>query len=352
MNISRDDRLEQAARWLVRSQDRDFTPEDKKLMAAWLEEDPANHEAFEEMGGIWEHIGVLEHVFAPEKEYKRQEIFVRHRKAERFTGLKALLSRFFEPKNRVVIAVAALAVLVLFCLPALRTYLYNQAETVHAYKTMIGEHKTLTLGDGSVLKMNVKSALSIRMSNKRRQVEMSEGEVFFVAAADTNRPFEVRTPNGMVRVLGTAFNVKSRSGRVAVDVERGQVLVRDDPKGPGDMRAGGVTLVAGQGVDIDPSGRLSRLRPSDMKQVLAWQNRQAFFKNTPLGEVLRELELYHDVRVKLAFPELESKGITGRFDIGNLDQTLEVIMAAASLNAQREADGTIVLYRKSVGSGE
>jgi transmembrane sensor len=118
------------------------------------------------------------------------------------------------------------------------------------------------------------------------------------------------------------------------------------------MRAGGVTLVAGQGVDIDPSGRLSRLRLSDMKQVLAWQNRQAVFKNTPLGEVLRELELYHDVRVKLAFPGLESKGITGRFDIGNLDQTLEVIMAAASLNTQREADGIIVLYRKSVGSKE
>ena len=345
MNISKNDRLEQAARWLVRSQDRDFTPEDKKLMAAWLEEDLANREAFEEMGSVWEHIGVLGYVFAPEKEYKRQEIFVRHRRDERFTGLKALLSRFSEPKNRVAIAMAAMAVLILLCLPVLRTYLYNQPETVHAYKTMIGEQKTLTLGDGSVLKMNVKSALSIRMSNKRRQVEMSEGEVFFVVAADTNRPFEVRTPNGLVRVLGTAFNVKSRSGRVAVDVERGHVLVKDAPKGPGDMRAGGVTLVAGQGVDIDPSGRLSRLRPSDMKQVLAWQNRQAVFKNTPLGQVLRDLEFYHDIRLKLASPELEAKGITGTFDMRDLNQTLEIIMAAASLKAEKEADGTITLYK-------
>ena len=345
MNISKNDRLEQATRWLVRSQDRDFTPEDKKLMAAWLEEDLANREAFEEMGGVWEHMGVLGHVFAPEKEYKRPKILVCHRKAERFTCLKALLSRFAEPKNRVVIAVATMAVLVLLCLPVFMTYFSEQAETFYAYKTATGEQKTLTLGDGSILKMNVKSTLSVRMSNKRRQVQMSEGEVFFVVAADTNRPFEVRTPNGMVRVLGTAFNVKSRSGRVAVDVERGHVLVKDAPKGPGDMRAGGVTLVAGQGVDIDPSGRLSRLRPSDMKQVLAWQNRQAVFKNTPLGEVLRELELYHDVRVKLAFPELEAKGITGTFDIGNLDQTLEVIIAAASLKAQREADGTIILYQ-------
>ena len=345
MNISKNDRLEQATRWLVRSQDRDFTPEDKKLMAAWLEEDPANREAFDEMGGVWEHMGVLGHVFAPEKEYKRPKIFVHHRKAERFARVKAVLSRFAEPKNRVVIAVSAMAVLVLFCLPVFMTYFSEQAETFYAYKTATGEQKTLTLGDGSILKMNVKSTLFVRMSNKRRQVQMSEGEVFFVVAADTNRPFEVRTPNGMVRVLGTAFNVKSRSGRVAVDVERGQVLVKDAPKSPGDMRAGGVTLLAGQGVDIDSSGRLSRLRPSDMKQVLAWQNRQAVFKNTPLGEVLRELELYHDVRVKLAFPELESKGITGTFDMRDLNQTLEVIMAAASLKAEKQADGTITLYR-------
>ena len=337
MNIAKDDRLEQAARWLVRSQDKDFTPEDKKRMTAWLDEDPANYEAFQEMRRIWEHIGVLTPIFAP--------ISIHPHKAKRFAGLKALLSRFAKPKNRLAIAVAALAVLVLLCLPVFRTYFSEQAVTVHAYKTATGEQKTVTLSDGSVLRMNVRSALSVSMSKRERQVELNEGEVFFVVASAPDRPFEVRTPNGLVRVLGTAFNVKSRTGRVAVDVQNGRVLVRDAPSGTGDMRVRGVTLVAGQGVDIDPSGRLSRLRPSDMKQVLAWQNRQALFKNTPLGEVLRDLELYHDVRVKLAFPELEAKGITGSFDMGNIDQTLEVIMAAASLKAEKEADGTITLYK-------
>jgi ferric-dicitrate binding protein FerR (iron transport regulator) len=47
----------------------------------------------------------------------------------------------------------------------------------------------------------------------------------------------------------------------------------------------------------------------------------------------------------LACPELEVKGITGTFDMRNLDQTLEVIMAATSLKAERQADGTITLYK-------
>jgi ferric-dicitrate binding protein FerR (iron transport regulator) len=49
--------------------------------------------------------------------------------------------------------------------------------------------------------------------------------------------------------------------------------------------------------------------------------------------------------VKLACPELESKGITGTFDMCDLDQTLEVIMEATSLQAERQADGTITLYK-------
>ncbi len=338
MNIAKDERQEQAARWLVRSQDKDFTPEDKKRMAAWLDEAPANREAFVEMRKAWEHIGVLTPVLTP--------ISIHPYKAKKYAGVKAILSRFKESRNRAAIAVAAMAVMVLLCLPVFKTYFFEQAIAVHVYKTATGEQETLTLSDGSVLKMNAKSALSVRMRNLRRQVELNEGEVFFAVAVDPDRPFEVRTPNGLIRVLGTAFNVKSRSGRVAVDVERGQVLVKDAPKGTtGDMRAGRVTLAADQGVDIDPSGHLSRLRPSDMKQVLAWQNRQAVFKNTPLGQVLLELELYHDVRVKLACPELETKGITGTFDMRDLDQTLEVIMAAASLQAERQADGTITLYK-------
>jgi len=341
MNIAKDDRLEQAARWLVRSQDKDFSPQDKKRMTAWLEEDPANYEAFQEMRRTWEHMGVLTPAFAP--------ISIHARIAKRFAGVKATLSRFAEPKNRAAIAVAALAVLVLLCLPVFRTYFSEQAVTVHAYKTATGKQKTLTLSDGSVLKVNVRSALSVRMSNLLRQVELNDGEVFFAVAADPDRPFEVRTTNGLVRVLGTAFNVKSRSGRVAVDVQHGLVLVRDAPCGTGDMRVRGVTLLAGQGVDIDSSGHLSKLRPSDMKQVLAWQNRQAVFKNTPLGQVLRELELYHDVRINLACLEWGAKGITGTFDMRDLDQTLEVIMAAASLQAERQADGIITLYREVSG---
>jgi ferric-dicitrate binding protein FerR (iron transport regulator) len=85
MNIAKDERLEQAARWLVRSQDKDFTPEDKRRMHAWLNEAPANREAFEEMRKAWEHIGVLTPVLAP--------ISIHPYKAKKYAGVKTTLTR-------------------------------------------------------------------------------------------------------------------------------------------------------------------------------------------------------------------------------------------------------------------
>nr|WP_319396738.1 DUF4880 domain-containing protein [uncultured Desulfobacter sp.] len=67
MSLSRDERLEHAARWLVQAQDKPFTPEDRKMLEMWLEENPANRKAFEQMSDVWAHLGVLESVFAPEK---------------------------------------------------------------------------------------------------------------------------------------------------------------------------------------------------------------------------------------------------------------------------------------------
>ncbi|HIP82053.1 MAG TPA: DUF4974 domain-containing protein, partial [Desulfocapsa sulfexigens] len=197
-----------------------------------------------------------------------------------------------------------------------------------------------------VLEMNVGSFLSVRMDKQYRKVEMSDGEVFFQVSPDPDRPFEIRTSSGMVQVLGTTFNVKNRRGRVSVDVDHGKVQVNDNPRGSGDMRIKGTTLVSGQGVDINASGRLSELRTSNIKHVLAWQHQQAVYKNTPVGEVLHELEHYHNITINLIASELEGKGITGTFDMRNLDETLGAIVTAVSLKLNKEADGTIILYEE------
>ncbi len=356
MSLSRDERLEHAARRLVQAQDKTFTSEDRKMLEQWLEQDPANRKAFEEMNDVWAHLGVLEPAFAPEEKNDPRTVLTHQSEAwcgpERKTALKDLFNRFFKPNRKMAVACLSMALLVLCCLPVFKMNSVEPIETFFSYRTTTGEQKTVTLSDGSILRMNVSSAVSVCMSKNYRRVKMNNGEVFFTVKPDQDRPFEVRTSKGLVRVLGTAFNVKTRKGMVAVDVDHGKVQVKSEPKGPGDMRVRKVTLLSGQGADLDSTGRLKPVRSSNIEQVLAWQNHQVVFKNTPVSSVLRELSLYHNVNIKLALEDLGNKRVTGTFDMHNLEQTLKIIVTAASLKMEKDTNGTITLSGEPVVKGE
>ncbi|MCG8552245.1 MAG: FecR domain-containing protein [Desulfobacterales bacterium] len=348
MSLSWDDRLKHAARRLIQAQDKDFTSEDRKMLEKWLEEDPANRKAFEQMSDVWEHVGAVAPVFSSEEKYAPRAVLTGRRKAERKISPKALLNLFFRPNKKPAAAFISLVILVLFCLPVIKTQFVEPVKIFHAYTTATGEQKTVTLNDGSMLKMNVSSSISVCMTKGYRQVQMNNGEIFFTVKSDPGRPFEVRTSKGLVRVLGTAFNVKARKGLVAVDVDHGKVQVQNAPKGPGDMRLRTVTLRSGQGADIDSTGRVAPVRTSNIQQVLAWQQHQLVFKNTPLSSVLQELALYHKVNIKLALKDLGQKRVTGTFDMHNLEQTLRIIATAASLQMEKDTSGAITLSGEPV----
>ena len=137
-----------------------------------------------------------------------------------------------------------------------------------------------------------------------------------------------------------------------MDVDHGKVHIEGAPKGPGDMRARALTLLSGQGADIDPTGRLAPVRTSNIQQVIAWQQHKVVFKNTPLSSVLRELALYHKVNIKPALKDLGQKRVTGTFDMHNLEQTLRIIATAVSLKMEKDTNGTITLSGEPVVKNE
>ncbi len=104
MSLSRDDRLRHAARRLVQAQDKAFTSKDRKILALWLEKDPDNRKAFEQMSDVWEHLGAVAPVFAPEDKYDPRTVLTHQRGAERKTTLKALFDLFFRPNKKLAAA--------------------------------------------------------------------------------------------------------------------------------------------------------------------------------------------------------------------------------------------------------
>jgi len=345
--MSSDDHMERAARWLARSQDKSFSDADQQDLAAWLAEDPTNRQAFEEMNELWRQVGALEPAFADELDTTEMPQVAKDFDTETKSDHKNRFFHFFETRKKMSLA-AVMAMLVLLCLPVLNLTFFEQRGKVYVYSTATGEQKTITLNDGSVLSINVSSAFTVQMGKSSRRVVLNEGEVFFNVKPDPKRPFEVRTSKGLVRVLGTAFNVKNRKGVMAVDVDHGKVQVRDVPKAAGDRRVRALTLLSGQGADIDAGGHLAPIRTSCMEQVLAWRDHRVVFKKTPVSNVLQELALYHNADIKLAFDALGQKRVTGTFDMQNLEQTLRIIATAASLQIKKDTNGTITLSGRPV----
>ncbi|MEM9687654.1 MAG: FecR domain-containing protein, partial [Bacteroidota bacterium] len=89
---------------------------------------------------------------------------------------------------------------------------FSNKQTI-AIATQTGDRKKVTLPDGSTVILNAESSLTYpkNFTDSIRQVTLT-GEAFFDIKRNTTQPFIVKTEYLSVKVLGTAFNVKSYSG--------------------------------------------------------------------------------------------------------------------------------------------
>jgi ferric-dicitrate binding protein FerR (iron transport regulator) len=96
-------------------------------------------------------------------------------------------------------------------------------------RTEYGQKLTVSLPDGSIVKLNAGSSISYpaEFSGNKREVRFS-GEGFFEVAKDSSKPFIIESDGIFTKVLGTSFNLRSYSneGKINVAVVTGKVEVR------------------------------------------------------------------------------------------------------------------------------
>lgn len=223
-----------------------------------------------------------------------------------------------------------------------------------AYETKSAQILTVALPDapggldGSRLDLAPQSAVSAKLYRHVRSIEMLRGAVHFDVAHDAALPFEVRTREARIEVIGTAFTIRDRGGPVSVSVERGKVRVHvhplDDLNGspvPGPV----VDLVAGQGLAIQGS-RTETLDHADIENVAAWRQGWLVFENHPLSDALATINAYRTSPVDMADHKVGEMRLTGRFranDSAGLVAALPVILP---LSATTLPDGRVLLRKR------
>lgn len=195
------------------------------------------------------------------------------------------------------------------------------------YNSALGERKTIALPDESRVTLNAGSGLWVLpgYANNQRSVEL-KGEAFFEVQPGA-LPFVVKAADANIRVLGTRFNVDAYSTKLALQVAEGKVQLLGSGKA--------LVVPAGSGALLQ-SGEAPISIAGD-STAWAWKNGQLSFRNTPVSEVVAEIERHYGVRIK--YPEeLAQKRYTGTFDKLACDKVLGILSAAlgASFTLQEE----------------
>lgn len=215
-------------------------------------------------------------------------------------------------------------------------------EPYQVYKTAIGELSSVTLLDGSTLKINTNSEVKVSFSEAERTLDLLKGEVFFEVAKNPERPFVVNVGDEKVIAIGTAFSIDSNNGlSTEVLVTEGKVKVMRAIENAYDD----LFLTSGQQVMIvDNNPQL--LSDPDVDAMLAWRDGILIFQGESLAQAIKEINRYTELRLKIIDNNVTDISVGGFFKAGDTEQLLLILEQNFGVASQRVKD-EVLLYQAS-----
>lgn len=311
-----DPRKDAAVEWFLRRSVAPLSAKDAIAFEAWLDESPANREAYATVEEFWAGAAQLETL--PKFEGKRQTIL---RTIDRARATRR----------------AALAGVVAVALGVTGVGLYGlggpKPLATQSFKTALGQQATVTLPDGSVVTLNTDTTVRTRADPDRRLVYLDKGQAFFRVAKDPRHPFVVTAAGRTVTALGTAFDVRVEGGDLKVVLVEGKVRVETARPTPPASVAGDTPteLIAPplppvRSTEMEPGSQLVavgeadwRLTRANVVRETSWTRGKIVFDDEALGDVVAELNRYSARKIIIADNRLADQRISGIYRPGDID---------------------------------
>lgn len=205
------------------------------------------------------------------------------------------------------------------------------------YATGVGERRVVTLADGSLMRLNTDTAVTVDLAPRRRSIRLKRGEASFDVAHDTRRPFVVAADEARVRAVGTAFTVRLRSDLTEVTVSEGIVGVRDGGKAERHVPAGNAAAVRRGTIAV------TALAPTDIQRRLAWQDGRLSFDGDTLEQAVDEFNRYRIRPIVIGDPALAGVRIGGTFRSDRSGDFARALEQSFGIRAIEGGDGSLLL---------
>lgn len=308
------DRIETASEWHARIEsggDCDWV-----AFTEWLETDPANRIAYDQIALLSEEIST-----------RREDL----------RGLVPANDRDASPRLRRWWPAAGLAAAVIAGLLFLPRMINPADSPAAIYATAAGEQRTVTLRDGSTLQMDERTRLMVR-DGDIRQVELTNGAALFSVKHDPARPFVVRSDSYEIRDIGTKFEVASSDGRLSVAVAEGEVALSDS------AASGSQPVKAGQRADIIAKGAPVQLRLVSPSGVASWRSGRLVYDNAPLSIVAADISRYTPTAVTVD-PAVANRKFSGVLTIGDGTHLVDSLKRFVDIDSQKSDTGVRLIAR-------
>jgi len=208
----------------------------------------------------------------------------------------------------------------------------------HTLRTHVGEQRTASLDDGSVVGLNVATKVSYDVTRDRRFARMDDGEAVFFVKKDA-RPFVVRAGDYQIRAAGT-FNVRCRDQSLDVAVTDGVLTIAD-------LHGRKVAdLAAGQRLRLGPDGK-PLVTSVPISSVAEWRLRIVGYEDATVGQIVEDLNRFYDRPIEVDDPGLASRRVTLRLQVEDRERTLKTLGDLLGAEVERRPRADLLVSEKS-----
>jgi transmembrane sensor len=233
----------------------------------------------------------------------------------------------------------------------------NPSDSAVSYNEIIvpvGEKSQIILSDGTHVWINSGSRFKypVNFGKDRRDVSL-EGEAYF-DVTHKKIPFIVNTHDAEIKVLGTAFNVKSypEDLKTQTTVVRGKVKVFSKQEGIRPVVIGPAQMAV---IKEPPPG--SKLNNKNMRKVTvlnqvntlvvtSWKDQLLVFADETFEDLSVKMERWFNIKIRIDDKTLRKERYTGKF-VNNetVYQVLEAIAVTTPIKYKVQND-EIIITRK------
>jgi transmembrane sensor len=357
----------EAADWFARLSGGDVSPATREEFTNWTLRSPLHIEEFLAISRAWGDVG-----FATSEAYSKDDLIRAAREEPEADNVVPFAAASREPLSAIEHGAAsrvenqpegryawraAIAAMVLVVAGVIS---FGAVQWLGAptYRTAIGEQRTITLKDGSIVHLNTNSEISFAYADDERRIHLKRGEARFEVAKNPERPFVVHTSRATVRALGTIFNVQVAPTNTAVAVLEGRVEVvsRDAPPridarsaedapeaaAPSLQR---IQLAAGEQAAITPQGEILANAGPPLDRVKAWTERRLVFREDRLSDVVAEFNRYHEEQIRIADASLAEHRISGTFAVQDVASLVQFLERYEHVEVEDTPDGQVLRRR-------